>query len=200
MRLVEVQVNGLFLTQNQASGVILKEIYGDRALPIIIGEYEAQSIALGLENIQPPRPITHDLLVSVLDSLHAHVESVVVTDLRNNTYYAVIKVNYEGKMIEIDSRPSDAIALAVRKSIPIYVSEDVMVRASIFDNEIERNDETEENNEALPFEKTFGKEEISPSSKIEQLRRELEKAVEKEDYERAAKLRDEIKKLESRNQ
>jgi hypothetical protein len=198
MKLIEVQVNGLFLTQNQASGVILKEIYGDRALPIIIGEYEAQSIALGLENIQPPRPITHDLLVNVLESLNAVLESVVVTDLKNNTYYAVLKLNHHGNSIEVDSRPSDAIAIAVRKNVPIYVSEDVMIRASIFDSEIEK--QADEDEQVASFQKKDEIGNLTPTSRLEQLKTELEKAVEREDYEKAAKLRDEIKKLESRNQ
>ncbi|GAB4179603.1 MAG: bifunctional nuclease family protein [Calditrichia bacterium] len=191
MRLIEVQVNGLFLTQNQASGVILKESFGDRSLPIIIGEYEAQSIALGLENIQPPRPITHDLLINVLDILDADLESVVVTDLKNNTYYAILKMNINGKMLEVDSRPSDAIAIAVRKNVPIYVTEDVMVRAAIYDNEIEHKDTDEQPENA------FSVPDITPLSKLDQLKKELDEAVAKEDYELAAKLRDEIKKLES---
>lgn len=198
MKLIEVQVNGLFLTQNQASGVILKELYGDRALPIIIGEYEAQSIALGLENIQPPRPITHDLLVNVLESLGAALESVVVTDLKNNTYYAILKLNHHGQSLEIDSRPSDAIAIAVRKNVPIYVSEDVMIRASIFDSEIEK--QAEDDDQMVSFKNKDEFEPLAPTSRIEQLKEELEKAVEREDYEKAAKLRDEIKRLESRNQ
>ena len=94
MNLIEVQINGLFLTQNQASGIILKEISGERSLPIVIGEYEAQSIALGLEHIKPPRPITHDLIIKLLKTLQAEVESIVVTELKNNTYYAVIRLIY----------------------------------------------------------------------------------------------------------
>ena len=87
--MIEVKVNGLFLTQQQSSGVILKEIGGEQTLPIIIGEYEAQSIALGLENIAPPRPITHDLLLNMLEAMDAKIERVIVTDLKNNTYFAI---------------------------------------------------------------------------------------------------------------
>ncbi|MCB0260316.1 MAG: bifunctional nuclease family protein, partial [Calditrichaeota bacterium] len=92
--------------------MILKEIDGERTLPIIIGEYEAQSIALGLENIMPPRPITHDLLLNMLETLDAKIERVIISDLRSNTYYAIIQVRSQARMYDIDARPSDAIALA----------------------------------------------------------------------------------------
>lgn len=195
MRLIEVKVNGLFLTQNQASGIILKEIEGERALPIIIGEYEAQSIALGLENIQPPRPITHDLMANLLDVFNIRLNSVIVTDLRNNTYYAILKLESMGEMIEVDSRPSDAIALAVRKNVPIYVNEEVMIRASIFDNEIDR--EKEEEPEPENFLQPDKEEFQQPLNMLERLKKELDEAIAREEYEKAAKIRDEIKRLES---
>ena len=137
MNLIEVQINGLFLTQNQASGIILKELKGERSLPIIIGEYEAQSIALGLEHIKPPRPITHDLLVGVLNTIGANLESVVVTDLKNNTYYAILRLLFGGQILEVDSRPSDALAIAVRKEVPIFVNDEVMQKAALESSELE---------------------------------------------------------------
>jgi len=105
--MIEVKINGLFLTQSQASGVILKEMHGDRTLPIIIGEYEAQSI---------------DLTLRIIETLGGEIERVIVTDLRNNTYFAIIQIRHNMKVYEIDARPSDAIALAVRRSVPIYVA------------------------------------------------------------------------------
>ena len=131
--MIEVKINGLFLTQSQASGVILKEIKGERTLPIIIGEYEAQSIALGLEKIKPPRPITHDLALSMLESLMAKIEKIEVTELKDNTYYAIIYIRQNSNLFEIDSRPSDAIAIAVRWNSPIFVSEDVIKKAVSID-------------------------------------------------------------------
>ncbi len=181
--MIEVKINGLFLTQSQASGVILKEIRGKRTLPIIIGEYEAQSIALGLEKIKPPRPITHDLALSMLESLTAEIEKIVVTELKNNTYYAVIHVRRKSRLYKIDSRPSDAIALAVRKNIPIFVAEEVMDKGAYTADEIQ--------------EVQSGKMELK-EDKLERLRMELKEAVEKEEYEKAARIRDEIKKIESR--
>ncbi len=181
--MIEVKINGLFLTQSQASGVILKEIKGERTLPIIIGEYEAQSIALGLEKIKPPRPITHDLTLSMLDSLTAEIEKIAVTELKNNTYYAIIYIRRNSTLYEIDSRPSDAIALAVRKNIPIFVAEEVMEKGAYTADEVQEVEEGQ-----LNF----------SQDKLEKLKSELQEAVEKEEYEKAARIRDEIKKLEAR--
>jgi bifunctional DNase/RNase len=181
--MIEVKINGLFLTQSQASGVILKELNGDRTLPIIIGEYEAQSIALGLEDIKPPRPITHDLTLKLLKTLNSRIERVVVTELKDNTYYAVLHIIQDRKPYEVDSRPSDAIALAVREKIPIFVEEEVMEKGAFSPGEIEH---MEENKLDIALDR------------LEKLKMDLQEAVEKEEYEKAAKLRDEIKKLESR--
>jgi bifunctional DNase/RNase len=181
--MIEVKINGLFLTQNQASGVILKELKGERTLPIIIGEYEAQSIALGLEKIKPPRPITHDLALSMLESLMAKIEKIEVTELKDNTYYAIIYIRQNSTVFQIDSRPSDALALAVRKNIPIFVAEEVMEKGAYTSEEVKNVEET------TPAD--------VPESKLDKLRKQLQEAVENEDYEKAAKIRDEIKKLES---
>lgn len=181
--MIEVKINGLFLTQSQASGVILKELHGDRTLPIIIGEYEAQSIALGLENIKPPRPITHDLTLNIIETFGAQMERVVVTELKNNTYYAIVQLRRKMKVYEIDSRPSDAIALAVRNNIPIFVAEEVMDKGAYTSEELQEIEKGKVGTEL---------------SRLDQLKKELAEAVEKEEYEKAAKLRDEINKLETR--
>lgn len=181
--MIEVNVNGIFLTQSQASGIILKEKNGERTLPIVIGEYEAQSIALGLENIKPPRPITHDLTLSILESCGVTMDSVLITELKNNTYYAVIRLKRKLKYWDVDARPSDAIAMAVRSTIPIFVDEEVMNVGSY------EPDEEEKETKNYAFE--------SVTSQLDQLKSKLQKAVENEDYERAADLRDQIKKIES---
>jgi bifunctional DNase/RNase len=181
--MIEVKINGLFLTQSQASGVILKELNGDRTLPIIIGEYEAQSIALGLENIKPPRPITHDLTLNIIETFGAQMDRVIVTELKNNTYYAILQLRKKMKVYEIDSRPSDAIALAVRNNIPIFVDEKVMEKGAYTSDELQEIEK--------------GKMDAGLSH-LERLKKELEEAVEKEDYEKAAQLRDEINKLQTR--
>jgi bifunctional DNase/RNase len=181
--LIEVNVNGIFLTQSQASGIILKEKNGDRTLPIVIGEYEAQSIALGLENIKPPRPITHDLTLSILESCGAKMDSVLITELKNNTYYAIIRLKKKLKYWDVDARPSDAIAMAVRMTIPIFVDEEVMNIGSY------EPDEEEKEKKTYTYE--------SVTNQLDKLKQDLQKAVENEEYERAAELRDQIKKIES---
>jgi bifunctional DNase/RNase len=111
--------------------VILKDQSSDRYLPIWIGPCEAEAITLELKGVEVARPLTHDLLKSVISELGGTVEHIVVNDLRNETFFARVIVNVNGRRLEIDSRPSDAIALAVRVKVPIFVAETVMDRASI---------------------------------------------------------------------
>lgn len=181
--MIEVRVNGIFLTQSQASGIILKEKEGNRTLPIVIGEYEAQSIALALEDLKPPRPITHDLTVNLLDSVGVSIESVIISELKENTYYAIIRIQKDLETLEIDARPSDAIALAVRLGTNIFVNETVMDQASY----IPDDKETDDKNYLFK----------SATDNIDELKEQLKKAVENEEYEKAARIRDQIKKLES---
>lgn len=118
--------------QNYNRVVILKEKESERYLLIWIGPSEAEAIAMRLGDVQPPRPQTHDLLRSVIDSLEANVSYVVVNDLNNDTFYARIVLEHNGRTVEVDSRTSDAIALAVRAQVPIYADESVLDRAGIF--------------------------------------------------------------------
>jgi uncharacterized protein len=111
--------------------VILKEKTSDRYLPIWIGPAEADAIAVQLQDVAVPRPLTHDLLRSVIDTLGAHVNHILVNDLSNDTFYARIVLDVNGGSMEIDSRPSDAIALAVRAKVPIYAEEAVMAKAGV---------------------------------------------------------------------
>ncbi|MEA1959260.1 MAG: bifunctional nuclease family protein [Chloroflexota bacterium] len=119
---------GLMSTQRV---VILKEKTGDRHLPIWIGIAEAESIMIGVQGGEMPRPLTHDLLRSVIDCLGARVKSIIVNDLRNDTFFANINLIVDGKAMDIDARPSDAIALAVRVEVPIYVEDSVLDAAGI---------------------------------------------------------------------
>ncbi len=111
--------------------VILKEKMADRYFPIWIGPAEADAIAIKLQGVNVPRPLTHDLLRSIIDALGASINSITVTDLKNDTFYAKVVLNVDGGQLEIDSRPSDALALAVRVEVPIYVDESVLDRAGI---------------------------------------------------------------------
>lgn len=112
--------------------VILKEKTADRYLPIWIGPAEADAIAVKLQEVRVERPLTHDLLRSVIDALGATIDSIIVSDLKNDTFYAKIILNVDGKQMEVDSRPSDALALAVRVGVPIYADEVVIDKAGIF--------------------------------------------------------------------
>ena len=112
--------------------VILKEKVADRYLPIWIGPAEADAIAVKLQEVNVPRPLTHDLLRSVIDALGASIDSIIVSDLKNDTFYAKIILNVDGKQMEVDSRPSDALALAVRVGVPIFAEDVVLDKAGIF--------------------------------------------------------------------
>ncbi|MCI0370731.1 MAG: bifunctional nuclease family protein [candidate division NC10 bacterium] len=120
--------------------IILKDADDKRALPIWVGIFEANAIALELEKISTPRPMTHDLIKNILDGLGASVQQVVVNDLKDNTFFAVIEINVNGNVVNVDSRPSDAIALALRVNAPIFVVEKVVTRAK----SIEVSEEKEE--------------------------------------------------------
>ena len=120
--------------------VILHDPDGHRVLPIWVGVFEANAIALQIENVATPRPMTHDLLRNVLQELRAEVDKIVVTDLRENTFFAVIHVAVRGEALLIDARPSDAIALALRTKAPIFVEEEVIDNAKALDGTPERTD------------------------------------------------------------
>ncbi|MBU2492559.1 MAG: bifunctional nuclease family protein [Bacteroidetes bacterium] len=206
MNKVLVEILGLSSSPSAggAYALLLKETYGSRRLPIIIGAFEAQAITLEIEGIKPPRPLTHDLLKSFIDNLGATVNEVIISELKENTFFAKISIEVSTLVNDIDARPSDAIALAVRTGAPIYVSEEVMKYASFIpsseDSEgnledvfgsSETKDEPEENEKPKGI--------SADESKVASLHEQLRQAIEKEDYERAAKLRDEISKREGNN-
>ena len=123
----EFKIRGLMMDPiNNSPIVILQEIKGDTLLPIWVGIFEANAIALQIEKVDTPRPMTHDLLKNLLRQLEADVAKIVVTELKDNTFYALIVLKVKGKPVTIDCRPSDAIALALRTDAPIFVSEDVI--------------------------------------------------------------------------
>ena len=192
-----VQVEILGLSSSPSAGgayaLLLREIYGQRRLPIIIGQFEAQAIALELEGIKPPRPLTHDLLKTFVDNLGGTVLDVFISELRDNTFYSQINIDISTLHNSIDARPSDAIALAVRTSSPIFVSESVMELASFIPSENDTKDEFSQTEDKVAGKAT--KNETQSASLQDQLR----EAIEKEDYERAAKLRDEIDSISSSN-
>jgi bifunctional DNase/RNase len=130
--MIEMTIDSIRMSlMNYQRVVILKEKDGERYLPIWIGPAEADSIAIKLQDVEVPRPMTHDLLCSAIQALGARINSIVVNELRNDTFYARIFVVVDGRDLEIDSRPSDAIALAVRVQVPIYAEESVLEKAGI---------------------------------------------------------------------
>ncbi|HEY8150478.1 MAG TPA: bifunctional nuclease family protein, partial [Vicinamibacteria bacterium] len=126
----EMNIKGLMIDPiTNMPIIILRDQEGQRILPIWVGVFEANAIALQIENVQTPRPMTHDLLKNIIDDLSAQVERIVVTELKENTFYALIHLRTNGHSIEVDARPSDAIALALRTRSPIFVEEAVIQNA-----------------------------------------------------------------------
>lgn len=201
MSRVQVDILGLSSSQagTNAFALILKEAHGSRRLTIVIGVPEAQAIANELEGIMPQRPMTHDLLRKVIEGLGGTLQEVVINNLVDGTYYASLVFAYSG--LEIDARPSDAIALAVRVGVPIYVEEHIMNEAGVAaddsDDAMSLSDEEDDEDarrEAMQVNEADL--ELGPIPYREQLMRELEEAIRVEDYERAARLRDELQRLE----
>jgi|SRR3954469_21509913 bifunctional DNase/RNase len=130
---IEMKIRGLMLDpmNNNSPIVVLKDVSGDAVLPIWVGMNEANAIALEIEKVNMPRPMTHDLLRNVLIGLDTSVAKIVVTELRDETFYAVIWIEREGKLISVDARPSDALALALRMDCPIFVDESVLKSSTL---------------------------------------------------------------------
>ena len=124
---VHMELSRIIISENADQQVIyLKEVDGERGFPIVIGIFEATSIDRRVKGMASPRPLTHDLLANVIDHLGGTLQDVLISELRDHTYYARLRIRSEGELIEVDSRPSDAIALAVSADVPIYVNEEVI--------------------------------------------------------------------------
>lgn len=195
-----IQVDIIGLSTSPSSGgayaLVLGEIDGNRRLPIIIGAFEAQAIALELEKIQPPRPMTHDLLRDTFEAVDIDVSEVVIDELREGTFFAKVRYQHNGEEHQLDSRPSDAVALAVRVDAPIYVAPAVLDEAGITADEEDMSSLASAEATATGGSIEEGEEEeASPMTQLERKEKELQKAVEEENYEKAAKLRDEIEEL-----
>ena len=192
-----IQVDIIGLSTSPSSGgayaLVLGEVSGNRRLPIIIGAFEAQAIALELEKIQPPRPMTHDLLRNLFDSLGAEVTDVVI-DVREGTFFAKVRYVLEDDEAQLDARPSDAVALAVRTDAPLFVAASVLDEAGI-----PADDAMGEDDDPVTTEAVERSEPASPTSRLDRMEGQLQKAIEDEDYEAAAKLRDEIARMKAEN-
>jgi bifunctional DNase/RNase len=192
MQKIQLDIIGMSYSQSQsgAYALILGERGGKRRLPIIIGGFEAQSIAIELEKIKPPRPLTHDLFKSFADTYGIRLTEVVINKFSEGVFYAVLVCTNGKKEIEIDSRTSDAIALALRFNCPVFTYEEIMASAGIV---IE--DDTEGGKEQEPaaaVQEPAGEEVPLSDYTLKELQDLLKAAVENEDYEKASQLRDEL--------
>lgn len=184
------------MAQSQNFAILLAEADGSRRLPVIIGMAEAQAIAVAMEGIKPSRPLTHDLFAKTLKTFNIYIREVIINDLVDGTFHAKLICEQQGEVIEIDSRPSDAMALALRFNCPIMTYDFILDSAGIIIQEPNEIAVTEERKE----EKIVKRDPYDFSSyPLEELRKILNKMVEKEDYETAAKVRDEIKRREEIN-
>ncbi|NGM62900.1 bifunctional nuclease family protein [Sphingobacterium sp. SGG-5] len=200
MKKIQLDIVGLSYSQTQsgAYALVLGEVNGNRRLPIIIGGFEAQAIAVEIEKMTPSRPLTHDLFKAFASSFDIHIEEVLIYNLVDGIFFAKITCKNKGKSIELDARTSDAVALAIRFSCPIYTYDFIMSSAGIV---IESNDFAFLENITTPASNEPSKEEEAEAPKaaspyaslsLEQLESTLKKAIENEQYETAAKIRDEI--------
>lgn len=201
MSLIPLTIKGISYSQTQsgAYALVLSEIEGTRTLPIIIGAFEAQSIAIALETeIRPPRPLTHDLFKTFSDRFEIIVKEVIIHKLVDGVFFSSLICEREGKEEVIDTRTSDAIAIAVRFNAPIYTYENILDKAGIYlkveeEMGIENKHEPEE--VPLEFETVVSKDKNDLSNlSLKELDKKLNEAVENENYEVAAKIRDEISK------
>ena len=192
---IKLEILGLSSSQSQSGSfaLVLGEERGNRRLPIIIGMFEAQAIAIEIEKIVPNRPMTHDLFKSFAQSFKFSILEIVISDLREGVFYAKIMCTDGVKMLEVDARPSDAIAIGLRFGVPIYTFEPILSEAGIVLTEPEEDEPlvSKEDEPKKAATKKTSPEQLKDISS-DQLKTMLDEALEKEDYERAAKIRDEL--------
>lgn len=189
MKKIRLKILGLSYSQDQsgAYALVLAETDGNRRIPIIIGAVEAQAIAINLEGLKPPRPLTHDLFTTVLSTFDIQITEVFIHAFEEGIFYAEMKLTGEKGNFNIDSRTSDAIALALRCNCPIYTTEEVMSQTGILiDFEDKAAEET--------IEDELDEHSVYDEFTLDELNEMLEKAVQEEEYEKASVIRDEISK------
>ncbi|MDR1739061.1 MAG: DUF151 domain-containing protein [Candidatus Symbiothrix sp.] len=184
-----LKVLGITFSQVQsgAYAIILSELQGKRRLPIVIGTAEAQSIAICMEGLTPPRPLTHDLMLNLLAAIDAVLTEVVIYKYAKGVFYAKLMIDHHKRLIELDSRTSDALALAVRAKAAIYTTDKIMEEAGVImdDDDLWEDDETQaEQTSKVSYE----------AMNLEELQKTLQEAIAGEDYEKASYLRDLMKK------
>jgi len=208
MSLILLSIKGISYsqTQNGAYALVLNEVGGNRTIPIVIGAFEAQAIAIAMEKeITPPRPLTHDLFKNFADAYHIQLKKVLIHKLVDGVFYSSIVCERDGIEQAIDARTSDAIALALRFAAPIFTYPNILEKAGVYLNPNRTSDEDELADDILvPLQENENQEEETPTSvyakhTIVELYEFLDTAIQQEDYEKAAHLRDEISKREDQN-
>lgn len=194
MKKIELEIVALShsITQTHSYAVVLGEVNGLRRLPIVIGGFEAQAIAVALERMQPSRPLTHDLMKNFMNAFNVELMEIVINDLQEGIFYSKLVCINEHDTVEIDSRTSDALALAVRFGCPIYTYDNILESAGILMEDTGKKKKTE-----VPVEQSSSigssKENLSSLS-VDELEALLNEVLEQEDYLRAIAIRDELKK------
>lgn len=207
MEKIELEISGLShtITQSQSYAVLLSEVNGLRKLPIVIGAFEAQAIAVAIEKVVINRPLSHDLIKNIFTVFHINLKEVLIDNLQDGIFYSKLVCEKDGQEIEVDSRTSDALALAVRFNCPIFTYEFILETAGAIINEPENKeeDDDEEEEEEEESDETTSIESVeSPAPvagdlsrmSIKDLNEKLRELLDKEDYEGAARIRDEIEK------
>jgi bifunctional DNase/RNase len=192
MKKIELEIVALShsITQTHSYAVVLGEVNGLRRLPIVIGGFEAQAIAVALERMQPSRPLTHDLMKNFMHAFNVELMEIIINDLQEGIFYSKLVCVNEHDTVEIDSRTSDALALAVRFGCPIYTYENILENAGIL-----MEDESKQKKSDIPVQEsaTASYKDLSKMS-LEELEKLLGEVLEQEDYIRAIEIRDEINK------
>ncbi len=210
MEKIKLDILGLSSSQSQTGSfaLVLGEVKGSRRLPIMIGMFEAQAIAIEIEKVKPNRPMTHDLFKSFANAFNFNIEEIIITDFREGVFFSKIMCTDGIKSIEIDARPSDAIAIGIRFEVPIYTYEQIMAEAGIVMNDTmdeegdEEEDDMDEEDDIFEEDETIIENEIEKvlvgenytAYSKDQLQQMLDDAIRDEDYEKAAKIRDALNK------
>ncbi|HRJ28486.1 MAG: bifunctional nuclease family protein [Cyclobacteriaceae bacterium] len=197
MKKIKLEILGLSSSQSQSGSfaLVLGETEGNRRLPIIIGMFEAQAIAIEIEKIIPNRPMTHDLFKSFANNFHFTVEEIIISDLKEGVFFAKIVCSDGLKRSEVDARPSDAIAIGLRFDSPIFTYENILAEAGIVLTDEQDEDEPKAEQKAkVKKEPVSRRIEDLKNYSVDKLNEILKDAIDKEDYERAAKIRDELSK------
>jgi len=203
---IKLDILGLSSSQSQSGSfaLVLGEENGNRRLPIIIGMFEAQAIAIEIEKVVPNRPMTHDLFKSFAGAFNYSVEEILISDLKEGVFFSKIICSDGIRQVEIDARPSDAIAIGIRFDVPIYTYETILSEAGIvlneFNDEEDGEDDDDDEAEGDEVESSYVKKESMASTSedsiknysTDQLKSMLDDAIQKEDYEKAARIRDEL--------